>query len=91
MTISNASIESAARMNPSTVYAPLPSGRKVECGCCHTVREQDGEHPILGPLCVWCARAFDYQLHAYDGGSKVRGWETCPFCLETGDPCELHE
>lgn len=86
----NISIESAARMNPSTVLSHLPDRPRVECGCCHAIRDQVGKHAILGPLCVWCTRAFDYNMHGTDG-IRVRGWETCPFCLEVGTPCELHD
>lgn len=83
-----ASIESAARMRPSTVMpTPKPSSERVRCGCCNAMREQRGTHPILGPLCVYCARAFDYRLDWL--GLTIRETDTCPACAD--GECAVHE
>lgn len=74
---------------PSYQLAPQPRGERAECGLCHSVREMSGSvHVIVGPLCVWCERAFDFTCH--QTGEKIPDRDLCPFCLEDGAPCAGH-
>lgn len=73
---------------PSYQLAPVPRLGRVACGCCHSVHEKSNSvHETLGPLCVWCARAFD--LTTNELGLPVRDRDICPFCEEGG--CALHD
>lgn len=82
------SIESAARMTPSTVLRTFPRKRKIDCRCCNQRRQWPGTivHPRLGPLCWLCSFAFDRDHDAYGLGAKP---PVCPLCFE-GD-CPLHD
>jgi hypothetical protein len=75
-------------LQPSYQHATPPRPARGECGCCHAVRDIEGEHPLLGQLCVWCSRAFDYSVGEH--GERPTVASSCPRCHEAV-ACPDHE